>query len=131
MSNPSCLVDPFRVVLFYLRPSRLEYELTFAKDSSFVAPAFFPPVGTEAFNPLRTKCLPLAMMNPPLFYGILLAASKSLALRGVCNSHQATVYRGRTIRLINGALYDKERAVEDTTFAAVVHLAFNEVSVAA
>jgi hypothetical protein len=70
-------------------------------------------------------------MNPPLLYGILLAASKSLALRGVCNSHQATFCRGRTIRLINGALHDRERAVEDTTFAAVVHLAFNEVSIAA
>jgi hypothetical protein len=71
------------------------------------------------------------MMNPPQFYGMLLAASKSLALRGVCNSHQATVYRGRTIRLINGPLHDKERAVEDTTFAAVVHLAFNEVRISA
>ena len=71
------------------------------------------------------------MMNPPLFYGMLLAASKSLALRGVCNSHQATVYRGQTIRLINEALQDKERAVEDATFAAVVHLAFNQVSIVA
>jgi hypothetical protein len=71
------------------------------------------------------------MMNPPLFYGILLAASNSLALRGVCNNHQATVYRGGTIRLINRMLNDKERAVEDTTFAAVIHLAFNEVSTVA
>jgi hypothetical protein len=62
---------------------------------------------------------------------MLLAASTNLVLRGVCNSRQAAVYRGQTIRLINEALHDKERAVEDTTFAAVVHLAFNEVSIAA
>jgi hypothetical protein len=71
-------------------------------------------------------------MNPPLLYSILLAASTNLLLRGVCNSSiQATVYRGRTIRLINEALRDKEHAVEDSTFAAVIHLAHHEVSILA
>lgn len=40
-------------------------------------------------------------------------------------------YRGLTIRLINEALNDQERAVEDATFVAVAHLAFNEVSIVA
>jgi hypothetical protein len=70
-------------------------------------------------------------MNPPLLYAMLLAASTSLALNGVYNSRQTTVYRGQAIRLINGALHDKERAVEDTTFVAVAHLAFNEASITA
>ena len=86
---------------------------------------------SESFNPLRTKCIPLAIINPPLLYSILLAASTNLVLRGVCNSLQTAVYRGQTIRLINDALHDRERAIEDSTFAAVVHLAFNEVSIAA
>jgi hypothetical protein len=62
---------------------------------------------------------------------MLLSASTNLFFRGVCNSRQAAVYRGQTIHLINGALQDKERAVEDATFAAVVHLACNEVSIVA
>jgi hypothetical protein len=70
-------------------------------------------------------------MNPPLLYAMLLAASTSLSLSGAYNSRQTTVYRGQTIRLINGALRDKEQAVEDTTFVAVVHLAFNEVNITA
>lgn len=70
-------------------------------------------------------------MNPPLLYAILLAASTSLALRGLCDSHQTMAYRGLTIRLINEALNDQERAVEDATFVAVAHLAFNEVSIVA
>jgi hypothetical protein len=80
---------------------------------------------------VRAKCLPLAIMNPVLLCSILYSAATSLAVRGVCNSHQAAVYRGRAIHLINEALHDKERVVEDSTFAAVVHLAFNEVSIAA
>jgi hypothetical protein len=70
-------------------------------------------------------------MNPPVLYAMLLAASTSLSLSGANNSRQTTVYRGQTIRLINGALHDKEQAVEDTTFVAVVHLAFNEVNIKA
>jgi hypothetical protein len=70
-------------------------------------------------------------MNPLLLNSILYSAATSLVVRGVGNSHEAAVYRGQTIRLINEALHDKERVVEDTTFAAVVHLAFNEVSIAA
>lgn len=71
-------------------------------------------------------------MNPPLLYSILLAASTNLLLRRVCKSSlQATVHRRRTICLINEALRDKERAVEDSTFAAVIHLTHNEVSISA
>lgn len=99
----------------------------FSEDSSSVTQIFFPLVGTGAYNPLRTKCVPLGIMNPPLLYAMLLAASTSLVLSGICNSRQATFYRGQTIRSVNGALQDKERAVEDATFIAVVHLAFNEV----
>jgi hypothetical protein len=61
---------------------------------------------------------------------MLLTASTNLFFRGEHYSRQAAVYRGQTIRLIKEALHDKERAVEDTTFAAVVHLALNEVSIA-
>lgn len=62
---------------------------------------------------------------------MLLVASTNLARHGLCNGVQATIYRGQTICLINKALQDKERAVEDATFAAVVHLAFNQVSIVA
>lgn len=67
-------------------------------------------------------------MNPHLLHAILLVASDNLHLRGACDSRQVSDFRGRTIRLINEALHEKERAMEDATFAAIVHLAVKEVS---
>ena len=84
-----------------------------------VAPAHFPLVGTRASNPLTTTCLPLAIMKPLLLNEILLAASDNLVLRGAHNSQQVTTFRGRNIHLINEALHDRERAVDDATFAAM------------
>ena len=70
-------------------------------------------------------------MNPHLLHAILLVASDNLYLRGACNSRYVSNFRGRTIHLINEALHDKKRAMEDATFAAIAHLAVKEVSVAA
>ncbi|KIM94223.1 hypothetical protein OIDMADRAFT_35257 [Oidiodendron maius Zn] len=99
--------------------------------TTFIASAHFPHAATQAINPIATICLPLAIMNPHLLQAILLVASHSLHLRGACDSRQVSDFRGRTIHLINEALHDKERAMEDATFAAIAHLAVKEVSVAA
>ena len=130
------ILSPMPSLLLQIEPSysvlrrnlRAPHSLTFAKDSSSVAPAYFPVVRTQAINPLTCICLPLAIIKPHLLYAIMLAASDNLLLRGAHNGRQVTALRGRTIHFIKEALHDKKRAMEDATFAAVVHLAFTEVS---
>ncbi|KIM95653.1 hypothetical protein OIDMADRAFT_148736 [Oidiodendron maius Zn] len=79
--------------------------------------------GTRNVDPFAS--LPIEVQ--PYMWLLIDHSSSNLVLRGVCNSLQTAVYRGQTIRLINDALHDKERAMEDSTFAAVVHLAFHEM----
>jgi hypothetical protein len=57
------------------------------------------------------------------------AASTNLVHRGLHDSYNVALWRGGAIRLVNDALQDKDRAVEDATIAAVVHLAFAEVNI--
>jgi hypothetical protein len=79
---------------------------------------------------MRTKFLPLCLTNHALLNTVFVAALINLVHCGLQDSRNCiAICRGEAIRLINEALQDKDRAVQDATIAAVVHLAFAEVNI--
>lgn len=119
----------FLIHLRLVRSSFAGRLLSLFLDVSIVAPTFFPLIGAQSCNPLRTKCFPLAFMSPALFQVLLFMALIHLVQCGSRDLSGVTVHRGETIRLINKELHNRDRPVSDATIAAVAYLAIIEVSI--
>jgi hypothetical protein len=80
-------------------------------------------------SPLNKSWVPLAMTDPALFHSLLLTATHSYSIMSTEETMglRPFYHRGESIRLINEAMRDEERATADAVIAAVLNTAAYEV----
>lgn len=83
------------------------------------------------FNPMRDVWFPLDLSNAASFYGIMAHSAAHMAyLRGQGKNGIVEVlkYKTEAVSLINKWMHDRDMALSDSTFAAVIRLLTFEVS---
>ncbi|KAH8692229.1 fungal-specific transcription factor domain-containing protein [Talaromyces proteolyticus] len=113
-------LDPFDT--FPINLTTRHHELLHHWLSSHAAMMFEESPSMD-FNPMRDVWFPLDLSNAASFYGILAHAAAHLSyLHGQKHAVEVLKYKAEAVSLINKWMNDKESALNDATFAAVVRM---------